>query len=212
MDTPSNNNTLSVPPPTTTLTTARGQQSGQPTNGPITRTGRGNDRTRHNTYNNNRNRTNTTTSSPRSFKGNTDGMNGHVFQCHDETHDKQQFTKTVDALLEYINKELDHAADIASLCDDFTVIDLTSVTPSDLATTETSLLKKKLWEKAIERYLERVNELDSNLRHLFAVIYGQCSYNLQTKLLTVGDFEKMNEFAHFIFNVELENVIRLLSN
>jgi hypothetical protein len=32
------------------------------------------------------------------FKGNTDGMKGNVFQCHGEHTDKQQFIKTVGVL------------------------------------------------------------------------------------------------------------------
>jgi len=38
------------------------------------------------------------------FKGNTEGMNGHVFQSHNENASKNQFLKTVEALSEYINK------------------------------------------------------------------------------------------------------------
>jgi hypothetical protein len=40
------------------------------------------------------------------FIGNTEDMNNHVFQCHNETQDRQHFEKTVDALFEYINKVL----------------------------------------------------------------------------------------------------------
>jgi hypothetical protein len=127
------------------------------------------------------------------FQGNTEGMNSHLFQCHNETQDRQQFEKTVEALCEYINKELKHAGDVSSLCDTFNVIDLRSVQPEDLDENEKSMFVKKKWEKEVERYLERVNELDSNLRHIFAVIYGQCSYSMQTKLISSTHFEAMKK-------------------
>jgi hypothetical protein len=168
--------------------TPAGIGSGQTEDGTSTK---GNRRQRYQDKGSNKDRTNG--KSKTSFLGNTEGMNNHLFQCHNETQDRQQFEKTVDALLEYINKELKFAGDVASLCDDFTVLDLTTVQPSDIDENEKSMFKKKKWEKEVERYLERVNELDSNLRHIFAVIYGQCSYSMQTKLMTSKKFESMKK-------------------
>jgi hypothetical protein len=48
------------------------------------------------------------------FKGNTEGINGHVFQCHGENTDKQQFMKTVGILGEYVNKTFTYPQDLAS--------------------------------------------------------------------------------------------------
>ena len=53
------------------------------------------------------------------FKGNTEEMNGHVFQCFNECEDKKQFSKTVEALGEYIAKKLKYPGDMASLTKDF---------------------------------------------------------------------------------------------
>jgi hypothetical protein len=41
-------------------------------------------------------------------------MNGHVFQCFNECEDKKQFSKTVEALGEYIAKRLKYPGDMAS--------------------------------------------------------------------------------------------------
>jgi hypothetical protein len=165
------------------------QQGGESTTGESRRATRANDR---NTSNNG-NKGKQTGNKRSTFQGNTEGMNGHVFQCHNETQDRQQFEKTLDALFEYINKELDHAGDVVSLCEDFTVIDLKKIEPKDFDENEKSMLKKKKWEQDVETYLERVNSLDSNLRHIFAVVYGQCSYSMQTKLMTNTDFVTMKK-------------------
>jgi hypothetical protein len=128
-----------------------------------------------------------------SFQGNTEGMNDHVFQCHNETQDCQQFEKSVEALFQYINNKLKHAGDVSTLCETFDVINLKTVQPKDLDKNETSMFKKKKWEKDVKLYLERVIELDANLRHIFAIIYGQCSYSIQTKIMTSPKFELMKK-------------------
>ena len=42
-------------------------------------------------------------------------MNGHVFQCFNECEDKKHFSKTVEALGEYIAKKLKYPGHMASL-------------------------------------------------------------------------------------------------
>jgi len=62
------------------------------------------------------------TTTPRvcsTYKGNTEEMNGHVFQCFNKCEDKKQFSKTVEALGEYIVKILKYPGDMASLTKDF---------------------------------------------------------------------------------------------
>jgi hypothetical protein len=67
-----------------------------------------------------------------SFKGNTRGMNGHVFQCNNETTDKQQFSLTIEALAEYIAKFIRYAKDVASLCRTGKLVPIKE--PADLST------------------------------------------------------------------------------
>ena len=50
----------------------------------------------------------------RNFKGDTDAMNGNVFQLYEEQNDPMQFTKTMEALHGYAKKEL-KTTDLAPL-------------------------------------------------------------------------------------------------
>ena len=50
-----------------------------------------------------------------SFKGNTEGMNGNVFQCFEEQANCQHFTKTWKALGAYVSNKLKCAEDLAFL-------------------------------------------------------------------------------------------------
>jgi hypothetical protein len=104
------------------------------------------------------------------FKGNTTEMNGHVFQTHDESNNKQQFFKTLEALQEYINKNLEHPGDVSTLCDDFTVVDVSKHEPEDLDPSIKSAAKRRIWEKQLDHYVVRINTLGDNLLHLWSVI------------------------------------------
>jgi hypothetical protein len=52
------------------------------------------------------------------FKGNTEGMNGHNFECCDESRNRTQFAKTLDSLKEYAAKNLKRSDDIRSIFED----------------------------------------------------------------------------------------------
>jgi hypothetical protein len=53
------------------------------------------------------------------FFGNTDGMQGNVFQCNGESTSKQQFLKTVGVLEEHINKTFTYPKDAATIVKHF---------------------------------------------------------------------------------------------
>lgn len=57
----------------------------------------------------------TATRSRPTFKGNTEGMCGHVFECFEEQDDRRQYGKTVEALDAYARKTLSYTADLAPL-------------------------------------------------------------------------------------------------
>ena len=58
--------------------------------------------------------TTTTTSRP-TFKGDTEDMNGNVFQCYEEQANRRQYAKTFEALNAYVKKKLIYSADLAPL-------------------------------------------------------------------------------------------------
>jgi len=81
----------------------------------------------------------TTTPRVRStFKGNTEEVNGHVFQCFNKCEDKKQFSKTVEALGEYIAKKLKYPGDMAFLTKDFVRPEVPK--PTELEVSETNRL------------------------------------------------------------------------
>ena len=127
------------------------------------------------------------------FKGNTDGMKGNVFQCYGETTDRQQFTKTLGVLSEYINKTFTYPQDVASVCTNFKLTPPTQ--PKDLTDEEyeKNKTKKMIWETQVKSYVKRLETLESNSRAIYAIVWGQCSTMMQSKLESLPEYEHKNK-------------------
>ena len=63
-------------------------------------------------------------------------MNGHVFQCFNECKDNKHFSKTVEALGEYIAKKLKYQGNMVSLTKDFVKPEIPK--PTELEVSETT--------------------------------------------------------------------------
>jgi hypothetical protein len=137
----------------------------------------------------NNNRNSATRSTGTVFKGNTDGMKNNVFQCHGENTDKQQFLKTVGVLEEHINKTFTYPQDLASICRSFQITPLTQ--PANLTNKEyeEDMGKRLMWQTAMKTYMKRVDLLESNTRAIYAIVWGQCSPMMQSKIESLDDFD-----------------------
>jgi len=114
-------------------------------------------------YRGNRTTSTSTTARARStFKGNTEEMNGHVFQCFNECDDKKQFSKTVEAVGEYIAKKLKYPGNMDSVTKDLVLPTIPK--PEELDPEETNLLDKTIWNKKVTSYCTRTDYLESNLK------------------------------------------------
>ena len=117
----------------------------------------------------------------------TEKMNGHVFQCFNKCEDKKLFSKTVEALGEYIAKKLKYPGDMVSLTKDFVKPEIPK--PTELEVSETNRLVIAIWEKKVSAYCTRTDYLESNLKTAYAVIWGQRSEAMKANLTSIDDFE-----------------------
>ena len=117
-------------------------------------------------------------------------MNGHVFQCFNEGSDKNEFTKTVEALHEYIAKKLTYPGDLWSLTTELTepkVPEPARVSEKDL---EDDHFLKAVWTKEVSSYVTRCEQLKQNMRAVSAVVLGQCSDAMKAKLKAHTEFKE----------------------
>ena len=119
-------------------------------------------------------------------------MKGNVFQCYGESPDKQQFTKTIEALEGYINKNMDFPKDVASICKKMELTDIRE--PGDPTEEESkSATKRLIWKTSVQTYMRRVEAQEKNCQSIHAVMWGQCSTAMKNKLQSLSKFEKMND-------------------
>lgn len=142
---------------------------------------------------NNRNRTSQGGRQTRasSFKGNTDGMNGHVFECAFEQGDRRQYAKTIEALEGYAKKNLKFSEDFASLfaseASEPTIEKPADLEPGHSATDE------MIWKEEIKAYVSRLGVLRGNMAAIFAVAIGQCSDAMKAKLRSLKEYEERSK-------------------
>lgn len=115
-------------------------------------------------------------------------MKDHVFQTFREVNDRMQFNKTLEALGNYINKNLKHPGDLVPL---YKKLDTPSIDkPEDISTLDFADEKLQWqWKEDMRRYLDRMVVLENNLRLLYAVVWGQCSEAMKAKIEGMDDFE-----------------------
>ena len=127
-------------------------------------------------------------------------MNGHVFQCFNKCEDKKQFSKTVEALGDYIAKKLKYPGDMASLTKDFVRPEIPK--PTELEVSETNRLVLAIWEKKVAAYCTRTDDPDSNVKTAYAVIWGQCSEAMKAKLTSLDDFETKSHESDCVWTLK----------
>ena len=114
------------------------------------------------------------------FKGDTDDMNGNVFQCFLERRDRRQYEKTVEALEGYVKKTLKYHEDIADLFGP-EMKNPEVEKPKELGEKPTEL-DKAIQQEEAKAYVKRTRILTSNMSTIFSIVWGQCSEDMKTKL------------------------------
>ena len=142
--------------------------------------------------NKNNSKSHVSTSKTSSFTGAMSELNGHVFELGSETTKTNQFNRTIEEVSNYMSRKYDYGGDIARMLRDRADVDLTQHKPVHPGSSadKTDL---RIWEKQVDEYVKRINAYANNKEALFAILWGQCSDSMQTRLKTIDDFKSINE-------------------
>ena len=140
------------------------------------------------------------------FKGKYSEMNGQVFQCYDETNNRNQFEKTIEELDRYASTYMANAKDIKLMLK--TLKETIFLEPADPSFTATRTAIR-IWEKEADIFVERKASYDENKCAMFAIIMGQCSDAMKAKLKGHNAF-KTWETTHDVIGLLTE--IKAISN
>jgi Zinc knuckle len=115
-------------------------------------------------------------------------MHGNVFECYDEQTDRRQYAKTVEALMGYAKKNLKCAEDLKSLfATEMTNPTLERPVRPGADADETDIA---IWNEDIRDYAKRKRVLRGNLAAIQAIIWGQCSEAMRSKLKSIDGYEE----------------------
>ena len=96
------------------------------------------------------------------FWGDTVEMNGHVFQTFQESRDRRQFVKTLDALGQYINKNMKYGSDLTILYKSLGQPQIAKPSAAGLDL-ENDPANKIEWVDTYKGYVGRRRELEDNV-------------------------------------------------
>ena len=131
------------------------------------------------------------------FKGHTTEMNGHVFQLFSESGSEKQYQNTLDMLCEYIRKHVEYSDDMISLTKKLVTPTIPKPTPIDEKTANST--EKEMFSLECKDAYKRTKHLDKNLKSIYAVIWGQCSLNMQGQLKSVTGFTTADDTSDCIW-------------
>jgi hypothetical protein len=120
-------------------------------------------------------------------------MKGNVFQCHGENTNKQQFLKTMGVLEEHINKTFDFPQDVVSVCKSFEITPLTEPENITKEKYNEDMAAKIKFDASWKSFLKRDEKMESNMRAIYAIVWGQCSTMMQSKLESLDHYKKKSE-------------------
>ena len=151
------------------------------------------------------------------FKGETQEMNGNVFQLQSEHGRKGQFDDTLEALQRYAAKF--YPKDSVFLLPIFTKLERPVLSqpekPEPKIKTEgdtgadTDEWDKILFTESVKMYLKNKERTEATLTSLFGVVWGQCSRLMQNRCRSHKDFKKIEEEYDV---VELLKIIKAISH
>jgi hypothetical protein len=117
-------------------------------------------------------------------------MNGHVFQVFSESKNEKQFSKTYEMLGQYAAKELQYSGDLDSLFNNMGDIKKPTLKEPEDISPDATTIQKQISAEKVKVFVQRTLILENNLKAMYAVIWGQCSENMQNKVKTLEGFKE----------------------
>ena len=105
-------------------------------------------------------------------------LDGHVFDSRTRSS-VEKFNEVLDNIRIYVGRTYKHPDMVIEAIDQMRKPVLAE--PPDLDASAT-LIKKKLWEERVKRFIEKEDMLEENLKRLYILLWGQCSDIMQAEL------------------------------
>jgi hypothetical protein len=115
------------------------------------------------------------------FEGASTDLKGHVFDIMPtKTKQINEYSSTLDQIKIYIGTNMDPL--VLESIEDLAAKTLTEPMPTEQEDGSVTPINMKKWEKRFQRYLSREELCDTALKKVFAIVWGQCSDAMQTRI------------------------------
>ena len=112
------------------------------------------------------------------FKGETEGMNANVFESLEESRDPTQYNRTLEALERYCFKN--YTSDLGSLFGSSMALPVVPLPVSPEPSADK--VQQDIYQLRLKNFIKLETEMVVSLKSLWAVVWGQCSPAVITKL------------------------------
>lgn len=121
---------------------------------------------------------------PPKFEGRCNDLKGFTFDCRG-SNQADQFAKTKLEIINYVGINFKNGADTQQAIESGSVPNI--LIPSDPASGAT-LTEKRIWEKQVDQYVKRMDQLGTNITALYSLVWGQCTDAMQAKVKAANGF------------------------
>ena len=158
----------------------------------------------------------TTTISRQRFEGATDDLKGDIFdlvgaRCAD------LFIKTKKAIANYVGRTYQHSGDIRRAIETLTIP--TIPMPTAPVADPMPVLLAAIFSEQVKEYVKQTSRLQENIKRLWALVWGQCSDTIRTRLQALDAYDDMHTTSNglqlliaikdLMFNVQEQKYVPL---
>ena len=127
------------------------------------------------------------------FEGRCDDLKGHVYDCSNPRQAADEFTRTTREIAEYTGMKYGAEVKITIETLQKPILPMPADPPENATATET-----RVWERRVDAYVKAEVTLDSDLKKVYSLVYGQCSDALRAKLEAIPNHTVVSTNADVI--------------
>ena len=131
----------------------------------------------------------TTTISRQRFDGATEELKGEIFDLVG-SRSADLFIKTKKAVANYVGRTYQHSGDIRRAIE--TLIVPTIPMPTAPVADPMPVLLTAIFSEQVKEYVKQTSRLHENIKRLWALVWGQCSDTLRTRLQVLETYDTMH--------------------
>ena len=136
------------------------------------------------------------------FLGACEKLHGFIFDIKGYGM-ADQFAVTQKKLANHVGTVFPNGTDVKLAVEQLVIPTL--LVPTEYDPANATMTEKRVWEKQIDQYVKKMDQLDENIRTLYSIIWGQCTEAMKAKLESMTEFQGASLYNN---GVELLKIVK----